>query len=174
MLITEEKFAKAYDEHVDSIYRYCFFRLRNNHEMARDFTQETFIKAWKYIVEGNDIENLRALLYRIAGNLIIDNARKAQKRKEESIDNISPSVFIENDTQSKIQSNIDFKILMEAAAQLEDYYFDVFTLRFVEGYSPKEIANILNKSPNTVSVAITRAKKQLQQILYEQENNSDS
>src|SRR3990167_9783866 len=71
----EKEFLDAYQQYVDAIYRHCYFRVYNK-DLAEDLTQETFIKTWKYIAEGKEIKNIKAFLYRVAVNLIIDNSRK--------------------------------------------------------------------------------------------------
>src|SRR3989344_3440161 len=87
----EEAFTQGYQTHADAIYRHCYFRVHNK-ELAQDLTQETFIKTWKYIIEGKEIKNLKAFLYKVAINLIIDDSRKKKavvfdsvKEKEASV-----------------------------------------------------------------------------------------
>src|SRR3989344_3747748 len=72
----------AYEGLGDALYRHCFFRVFNK-SRAEELVQETFLRAWQYINEVKDVEHMRAFLYRIANNLIIDNYRK---KKEESLD----------------------------------------------------------------------------------------
>jgi len=67
----EKQFIDAYDKYSEAIFRHCYYRVFDR-ERAKDFVQETFCKTWKYIVDGNDIENIRAFLYKTANNLIID------------------------------------------------------------------------------------------------------
>jgi len=74
----EKEFLDAYEKYADAIYRHCYFRVYNK-ELAEDLTQETFIKTWKYIVEGKEVKNIKSFLYRVAVNLIIDNSRKKKK-----------------------------------------------------------------------------------------------
>ena len=71
----EQEFSALYHQHADAIYRHCYFRVHNK-DLAEDLTQETFIKTWKYIIEGKEIKNMKAFLYRVALNLIIDHSRK--------------------------------------------------------------------------------------------------
>ncbi|MBX4200907.1 RNA polymerase sigma factor, partial [Candidatus Parcubacteria bacterium] len=87
----QQEFLDAYKQHADAIYRHCYFRVYNK-DLAEDLTQETFIKTWKYIVEGKKVDNIKAFLYRVAVNLIIDHSRKKKalalddvKEKEASL-----------------------------------------------------------------------------------------
>ena len=61
-------FADAYDAYADAIFRHCAFRCFNR-ERARELMQETFIKAWDFLVSGKDIDNVQAFLYKTANNL---------------------------------------------------------------------------------------------------------
>src|SRR5438045_2414242 len=82
--LKQQEFLKAYDEYADAIFKHCYFRV-SSRTKAEDLTQETFMKAWHYFAEGSVIENVKALLYRIATNLIIDEYRR---KKEESLENL--------------------------------------------------------------------------------------
>src|SRR3989344_7747615 len=73
--MSEKEFLDAYEQHADAIYRHCYFRVYNE-DLAKDLSQETFIKTWKYVTEVKEIKNIKAFLYRVAVNLIIDNSRK--------------------------------------------------------------------------------------------------
>ena len=73
-----EAFTKAYDELSDAIFRHCWFRI-GDRERAKDLMQETFTKSWQYISRGEKVDNLKAFLYRVANNLIIDEYRKKKE-----------------------------------------------------------------------------------------------
>jgi RNA polymerase sigma-70 factor (ECF subfamily) len=77
-----QQFLAAYDNYADAIYRHCFYRVFSK-PLAEELTQDTFMKTWKYLEGGKQVENLRAFLYRVANNLIIDHSRK---KKEERLD----------------------------------------------------------------------------------------
>ena len=53
----------------------AFFKL-SDHMLGQDLVQETFLKTWKYQVKGGKIETMKAFLYHILNNLIIDEYRK--------------------------------------------------------------------------------------------------
>ena len=66
-----EAFAKIYDRHVESIYRFVIIKLPRK-EDAQDITAETFTRLWQHLQKHKDITNLRAFLYQIARNLVAD------------------------------------------------------------------------------------------------------
>ena len=160
----EKQYLQVYDKYADDIFRYIFYKIYN-YEIARDLTQEVFTKAWKYLVDGNKVDNLRALLYKMATNLVIDHHRK-KVNKEYSIEDLLDQgfSFADNENHMDIKNDIDFKIALNMIDKLEDKYKDIFYLRYVDGLKPKEIAQITGESPNTISVRISRAVKKMKEI----------
>ena len=78
----KEIFMQSYEEFSDAIFRYALFQTSNK-ETALDIAQDTFTKTWQYLQKGEEIENIRAFLYRVARNatsLSITVARKKQVR----------------------------------------------------------------------------------------------
>ena len=71
----EQLFFEAYEAYADAIFRHCYFRL-NDRELAKDMMQEAFTRTWEYVQNGNNPTNIRAFIYRVASNLIIDHYRK--------------------------------------------------------------------------------------------------
>lgn len=150
----EKKFLKAYDDFADAIFRHCYFRVYDQ-ERARDLMQDTFIKTWEYLARGNEIENLRAFLYRVANNLIIDNARK---KKPVSLESMQEKGFqpTAKDTPSA-QTRIDAKMTLALLARIDKKYRDIIIMRYIDELSPKEIADITGETQNNVSVRLHRA-----------------
>lgn len=156
----ENEFLSSYDDYADAIFRYCFFKV-SDYDLARDLTQETYLKTWQEVVRGLVIENHRAYLYRIATNLIIDHYRK---KKTTSLDRLQEEGFDPHDIRNEnfLEDSSEVKILKEAVLKLDEKYRDALLLRYIDEFSPKEIANILELSENVVSVRIHRGLKQLQ------------
>ncbi|OGN12340.1 MAG: hypothetical protein A3B91_02215 [Candidatus Yanofskybacteria bacterium RIFCSPHIGHO2_02_FULL_41_29] len=157
-----EQFTKAYDDLSDAIFRHCWFRI-GDRERAKDLMQDTFIKSWQYIKEGTEVNNLKAFLYRVANNLIIDEYRK---KKEVSLDNLMAEGFEPGlDERSKNEAGIDAKLAMSVINKLDDKYRKPILMRYIDELSPREIASILGESENNISVKIHRGLKQLKELL---------
>jgi len=73
--ILQQKFLEAYDTYNDDIFRFCIVKVRNR-DIALDIAQDTFTKTWEYLSSGKEIDNMRAFLYQVARNAIIDWSRK--------------------------------------------------------------------------------------------------
>jgi len=159
----KENFSKAYDDFSDAIFRYCHYQT-SDREKALDLTADTFTKTWEYLANGKEIDNLRAFLYRVANNLIIDYRRK---KKESSLDVLQEQGFdIATEDENKIhESAFDNKLALEAVQKLDENYRDVLIMRYVDDLSIKEIAKILGEKENNVSVRIHRAMDKLKGIL---------
>ncbi|MDQ3018652.1 MAG: RNA polymerase sigma factor, partial [bacterium] len=127
----EQEFLEAYEQYADAIYRHCLFRVYKP-EKAEDFMQETFMKTWVYISKGNEIENIKAFLYRVANNLIIDYSRK---KKEDSLE-----VLIEAHPDFEPSANpipqLETEMLLEQALQkmkqLPKDMQEILTLRYID------------------------------------------
>ena len=57
--------------------RHAFYKL-HNHEMSEDLVQDTFTKTWIYLIKKGKIHIMKAFLYHILNNLIIDQYRKKE------------------------------------------------------------------------------------------------
>lgn len=157
-------FKQAYDENADALFRFAFYKL-SDREKAKDIVQDTFVKMWEYLSGNGEVQNMKALLYRIATNAIIDNYRK---KKELSLDALAEEGFDPSDRQNTDSSIIDdseMEIVIKAIHSLEDDERSILLLRFIDGLSVKEISTITGQRENTVSVKIHRAIKLLKDIL---------
>jgi len=159
----EAQFLIAYDDLADSLFRHCYFKVGDK-EKAKDIVQETFMKTWNSLVSGEVILNLKAYLYKVANNLIIDFYRK---KKESSLDSLTDEGFdVADDSQRQTIHQAEVTVLREAIGKLEDQFREVVSMRYVSGLSPQEIATVLGESENAVSVRINRGVKKLKEQLH--------
>ena len=158
----EEAYLEAYNKYADEIFKHCFFRL-GDREVAKDVTQDTFLKAWEKIAAGEQVENMRAFFYKIAGNLIIDNYRK---KKSTSLDVMQEEGFdVAGTGERETLLKAETSVLTRAIAELEPNYQEVIVMRYVEDLSVKDIAKMIGESENNVSVKLNRATKALKSIM---------
>ncbi len=162
---TEKQFIAAFDKYSNAIYRFCFFRLSNNRELAKDMMQQTYLKAWEYVYHGNQIDNIRAFLYQTARNLIIDYQRARKNKLETSIDAADQNILTRHFSHYHLMDKIDAKLAAEILNELDDIYKEALQLRFIDGLRPKEIAQLLELSVDVVSVRINRGLNQMRNII---------
>ena len=160
-----EAFLEAYDKHADAIFKHCYFRLFNR-ERAKEIMQDTFLRAWEQMAKGVEIKNIKAFLYRIATNLIIDDTRK---KKTSSLDlmqgqGFNPAV---SDTDA-IFNRLDGERVKKMIERMDEKYATVILMRYVDDLTVKEISEILSVTQNVVSVRIHRGLKEIKKIIYEE------
>lgn len=159
----EREFLAAYDEYADALFRHCMLRVRDR-DIAKDIVQETFSRTWLYLSEGKEIDYIRAFLYRVANNLIVDGARK---KKAASLDSLMDDDGFEPVDES-VKDPSELKAVREALEMLkslDEIYRTAITMRYIDEMSPREIATALGVSENVVSVRIHRGIERLQRMM---------
>lgn len=161
-----DAFGELYNLYVEKIYRFIYFKVSSQEE-AQDITSETFLKTWEYINKEERIENFKALLYKIARNLVISSYRKRSKSEilmEDNLDEImderSKEKFI-----NRAESKLELQNIEKNLRKLKDEYREIIILKYIEGFSTSEIAKILEKPNNNVRVLTHRALKALKEIM---------
>ncbi len=159
---TEQLFLEVYDEHADAIYRFCYFKLFDK-EKAEELTQEAFMRTWEYLASGKEVDNLRAFVYRVARNSIVDYFRK---KKELSLDELHEQGFDASiEDASRWENIIDGADAIQAIRLLDEKYREALLLRHVDGMAVKEIALLCGETENAISVRLHRGLKQLKEVL---------
>ena len=155
-------FEEQFYLHNQTIFKYLYYLL-NDEKLAEDFTQETFMRFFKYqqtIKEGAELAWLR----RTARNLAYDYYRRKRLiqfvpflNDHEEHDPTSPHQWI---TQQE-----DAQTLYLAISRLKLTYRDVIILRKIEGLTIQETCDVLGwnegKVKNTLKRALVALKKQL-------------
>ncbi len=152
-------FSKIYDQHIDKIYRFIFFKV-NSQEIAQDLTSETFLRGWESFKNGNKIENPQAFLYKIARNLVTDHYREKGKVKIVSADYVKITDPRTN-LEEKAILNSDLDTIRLALTSLKENYQNVIIWHYLDDLSISEIAKILDKSEEATRVQLHRALKSL-------------
>lgn len=164
----EKKFEEAFEEFADSIFRYCYFRI-SDRERAKDLVGDVFTRAWKYVVDGNEIEDIKPFLFKIAHNLVVNEL--SRRKQHTSLEEISEdsNFDIEDERNSNIEEQSEGKRILEFITTLEELDRSLLTLRYIEDLSLKEISEILGISQNNATVKLHRVTKKLKN-LYNKES----
>ena len=161
----ENTFIDTYNTHSDPIFRFIFFKL-NDREKALDFMQETFMKTWVYISKNGPIENTQAFLYKVAGNLVIDEYRKKGRANMKSLEEMAEKGYEPSeDGEDSLIDKIDQREALLLITSLPETYSEILFMRYVEELSVSEIAEITGKSVNVISVRINRGVKKLKDLI---------
>jgi len=162
-----EAFSQVYDLYVTPIYRFIYFKVATRQD-AEDLTSEVFLRIWQYVNESeDDIENLRALIYKTARNLVIDSYRRRAKTAYAQDYEVLSAVKDDRqqDLLSQIENKFEIKSIEKILRQMKDEYREVIILRYLEELSISEIAKILDKSKGSVRVLLHRALKVARELL---------
>lgn len=161
------QFMSVYTAESDALFRYCFLRT-SEREVTLDLVQEAFMRLWNTLSRDPAvIKNQRAFLYTVARNLIIDWYRKKKSSSLEAIaeeGEIDAAIPLADNVRGDIEMGAEGRFLLDKIRELEEPYREVVYLRFVEGLSPGEIAEIVKESANAVSVRIHRGLEKLKQL----------
>ena len=155
---------RMYEAYSEAIYQFIYF-LVGDEELAKDLTQETFVKALRSIAKFRGDANEKTWLTKIARNVVYDHFRRKKVLKfipflqeHEQIDfTYAPEQWLE-------AKNDQFQ-LYEALGKLPHHYREALVLRKIEGFSIKESATILGWNEAKVRNSTERGLKKLQQLL---------
>jgi RNA polymerase sigma-70 factor, ECF subfamily len=161
-----------YDAYQAQIYAYAYRTLMDA-DLAEDCTAETFHRFLEALQKGKGpTEHLRAYLYRIAHNWMMDYYRKAEKVKQQ------PDEWHENEIDEKPSPN-ELVVQQQTSTELQDQLNqltadqrEVVVLRFVEEYSLNETAQILNKPVGAVKSLQNRALTNLRKYYVEKDQDA--
>lgn len=154
-------------------------RMTRNRSDAEDLVQETFLKGWRAFDSYQQGTNLRAWLFRIMTNTFI-NKYNAQQRKpqETELDEVEELFLFRRMgafDQSKMNQSAEDQMLelftddevKNAIEALPETFRIPVLLSDLEGFSYKEIAEMLDVPIGTVMSRLHRGRKAMQKMLYE-------
>lgn len=130
-------------------------RLTLNSQEAEDVVQDVIIKLWSMRERLEEVENLEAFALRMTRNLALDRQRMKINNTED-IDNIEPDRYVTTDHSDRNEQVESIRIVMQ---QLPEKQRSAMQLRDFEGYSYKEIAEMLSMTEDQVKINIFRARQ---------------
>ena len=164
------EFDRIYAEHHIRILRYLTRMV--GVQDAEDLAQEVFIRAAKAYEDFRHEAKIETWLYRIATHVAVDRLRGTASRRETLLGQELDEVAA--DGQESV-SSLEEKTLRRAANEcirnviygLPENYRTPLILSELEGFTNREIAEIMDVSLDTVKIRLHRAKEQLKQALLD-------
>ncbi len=144
----------AHQDYEKGLNTHAFFKVHNR-MVSEDLVQDTFMKTWAYIVKGGKIDIMKAFLYHVLNNLIIDEYRK---HKTTSLDVLLAKGFEPStgDPSKHVLNTLDGKAVALLIQDLPPIYQQVMHMRYIQDLSLKEISLLTDRSKNTIAVQIHR------------------
>ena len=172
------KFTEMTMEHMPSLYT-AALRMTRSPADAEDLVQDTYLKAYRGFETFQEGTNLKAWLYRILTNTFINSYRAKKRRPEETdIDDVENLYLyrrlggLEGATagrsaEEEVLDRFTETDVKEALESLPEQFRLAVLLGDVEGFSYKEIAQILDVPIGTVMSRLHRGRRALQKRLYD-------
>jgi RNA polymerase sigma-70 factor (ECF subfamily) len=166
-----EAFGVLYDRYVDAVYRYVFYRVRNEVE-AEDVTSEVFMRALRAIPKYEPRQAFLAWLYRIARNAVIDRSRRRAARQQVSFEDAlaHPNADQIVNPDAGLLAGSDAAVVRRAMQQLTPLQQEVLVLRYVEGLDTKAISKLVGKRDGTIRGIEFRALSALRTLIPSREH----
>lgn len=156
---------EAHNNHTQGLNARAFFKV-NNHEIGEDLVQDTFMKAWKYLVKGGKIEIMKAFLYHILNQLITDQYRK---RKMTSLDILLEKGFdLKGEDSEHTYKMLDGKRALGLINSLPEKFKKIIHMKYIQDLTLREMSDATGQSKSTLAVQLHRGIEKLR-ILYGKE-----
>jgi RNA polymerase sigma-70 factor (ECF subfamily) len=160
-------FGDLFDRYYDVVFRYVLFRT-GDRSLAEDLTQETFVRALRRIssvsYQGRDIG---AWFVTIARNLIFDHVKSSRYRLEQTTSEIIELSPATGGPEQEVLDGATNDELLRCVRKLNPDQQECIQLRFLQGLSVAETAEIMDRNEGAVKALQHRAVRRLAQLLPE-------
>ncbi len=163
--LDSQTISAVYDKYFPEVFRYVRYRLNDEH-VAEDIASDVFVRLLEAAQSGRGPQtNIKAWLIATASHIVTDHLRRNYRRPTQALpDNLLDEASAPHDEFDKREQNRSFQ---QAYAQLTNEQQHVLALRFGQGYSLEETAEVLKKNINAVKALQFRALAALQRNVGE-------
>jgi RNA polymerase sigma-70 factor (ECF subfamily) len=160
-----EAFGLLYDHYQGSVYRFVYYRTRS-HTLAEDLTSETFLRALRNMSgfrwQGKDFG---AWLMTIARNLCTDHFKAGRTRLEHTTDDMGAHDDTTEGPESAVLAGLANEVLLDGLRRLSEEQRDCLIMRFLQGLSIAETAEILGRSEGAIKQLQLRGVRNLAKLI---------
>ncbi|MCC6316747.1 MAG: sigma-70 family RNA polymerase sigma factor [Gemmatimonadaceae bacterium] len=150
-----------YDAHVERVYRLAF-RLAGDDDLARDFVQDAFVRAFQRLSDFRGDSAFGTWLHAITVSVALNGLRKIKRLRSREL----PLEDAEMLGSMPRRADPDLRQRLHAAIDgLPPGYRTVFVMHDVEGFTHEEIAQSLGIQPGTSKAQLFRARARLRDVL---------
>jgi RNA polymerase sigma-70 factor (ECF subfamily) len=160
-----EAFGQLYDHYQGSVYRFVYYRTRSQ-TLAEDLTSETFLRALRNMSgfrwQGKDFG---AWLMTIARNLCTDHFKAGRTRLELTTEDMGAHDDATEGPENAVLAGLTHEVLLDGLRRLSDEQRDCLIMRFLQGLSIAETAEVLGRSEGAVKQLQLRGVRNLAKLL---------
>ncbi len=150
----------SYDKMLNA---HAFFKMQDRAK-SQDMVQATFTKTWVYLIKKGEIATMKAFLYHVLNNLIIDEYRK---RKTTSLEILAEKGFEPSSKDfGRLFDILDGKAAFLLIGRLPRKYQNVMSMKYMQDLSAQEISSITGQTKNSVAVQTSRGLHKLKLLYY--------
>ncbi|MEA3020994.1 MAG: polymerase sigma-70 factor, subfamily [Actinomycetota bacterium] len=147
-----------------ALYAHAYRRL-GNHEAAEDAVQDTLLRAYRSLPSFDGDLRLRAWLHRILTNVCHDESNR-RRRQVGLIDKLEAQpVELAPDPMDEALLHDTVRVMTEALAELPESYREALVLRYVDGLSFREVAEVAGVSEENARARVHRGRLALHKVL---------
>jgi RNA polymerase sigma-70 factor (ECF subfamily) len=159
------EFESLYESHSREVWALAYARWMDA-DLAMDVTQEAFLRLWRQWEAGDEIQNPRAWLLRVARNLAEDYAKSAFRRNGTQPPELLNGVRSGQPLPAELLEREEtFAQLRAFLAELSQTDRDILTLRYALDYDATAIAELLDVNVTAVHMRLSRARQRLAERL---------
>jgi len=162
-----EAFGLLYDHYQGSVYRFLYYRV-GSVALAEDLTSETFFRALRSMSsfkwQGKDFG---AWLMTIARNLTTDHYKSSRTRLESTTEDMSPHDSATEGPEAAVLASLTNEALLAALKKLPAEQQECLIMRFLQGLSIAETAQILGRSDGAIKQLQLRGVRNLAKLMPE-------
>ena len=155
-----EEFTKIYKENIDKIYRFVYLKV-DSQESAEDITSKVFLRFWETYKRDKSIDNIRAFLYKVANNAVVDHYRDKSRTNIVSSDVVARFADTRTNLYDKSVLASDIESIKLNIQKLKKDYQDIIIWHYLDDMSIKEIAVLTGKSEGNIRVMVHRGLNEL-------------
>jgi RNA polymerase sigma-70 factor (ECF subfamily) len=152
---------ELYDAHSPRVFRLAF-RLTGDADLAREFTQDTFVRAFQQLPKFRGDSALSTWLHRITVTVVANAMRKVKRfrERETDLEDVHPIGHDGAGVDPVLRDR-----LHRAIEDLPEIYRTTLIMHDIEGYTHTEIAEVLGVAEGTCKSRLSQARAQLRAVL---------
>ena len=162
-----DEFARLYDEYMPKVYRYIFFRVRNQ-QAAEDITSKVFEKA---VLKYQDYDSRKASfstwIFTIAHNALVDSYKTGKASRQTPLEEAADLVSQEPGPEEALERDEEKRKLTECVAKLPEREQEIIRLKFGTRLNNRQISKLLGLSETNVGTILGRSIAKLRLCLRE-------